>query len=603
MRARAIFISRKPEPQGSAPRDVVTIEISRLIANMPTLVELPGSINLPHQQQTVEDITANMAEQLSQLLTGIRASLERSGETHQPVLAKGVIATREDVRKLTATGMYVIPSIILNLSYLEEESVHPAIPNSIISIPWLHKHSLWNMSPVALDAATAPHAGRIAIVNHQRLLRGPPFQLNLRSMILSLVALPVSRRRYDGPGSPKLAQLATVCREWQAFFETRTFRRLVLHPDSLAEFEAIMRRHDARLGYIRRLWLRIQLSVYECPDCDESEDEATQHRNNVIFTTCMMSLLGTLKLWDLARHGAQGLALMLSASSPSDTEHRFSRCEIKDGYPFHYAEDFGLAPGMCEIPKLERDYGLEEVGSEAPLHAQAHLPREMAKVSQRLEQLCPPWQMDAAAFLQSIIKLGEATKMPESSLRRMILHCSLPNPGSSRPRFRSLVLLAAKAALSLPQLEIIELLGDLCEDGRASIVLRSLEEDMVAQARIIAAWNEVAQKHSHRTLPYNVVPFAETEAEVFWSDGTCVYRHLMPKDLVFDPITRKILEHEPMDWNLDEETGLHFNFLLPLLARPNLLGGLGPDNDLASLQADVMAFDAEVTASVQQNYG
>lgn len=259
--------------------------------------------------------------------------------------------------------------------------------------------------------------------------------------------------------------------------------------------------------------------------------------------------------------------------------------------------------------------GLEEVGFEVPLHAQAHLPQEMAKVSQRLEQLCPPWQMDAAAFLQSIIKLGEATKMPESSLRRMILRCSLPNPGSSRLRFGSLVLLAAKAALSLPQIELwgtciadtqqsrAYIFRYSCEDDRASIVLRSLEEDMVAQARIIAAWNEVAQKHSHRTLPYNVVPFAETEAEVFWSDGTCVYRHLMPKDLVFDPITRKILEHEPMDWNLDEETGLHFNFLLPLLARPNLLGGLGPDNDLASLQADVMAFDAEVTASVQQNYG
>lgn len=71
--------------------------------------------------------------------------------------------------------------------------------------------------------------------------------------------------------------------------------------------------------------------------------------NNMIFTTCIQSLLGTLKLWNPARHGAEGLALMLSASSPSDTEHRFNRCEIKDGYPFHYAEDLDLAPGIVDF--------------------------------------------------------------------------------------------------------------------------------------------------------------------------------------------------------------------------------------------------------------
>ena len=69
----------------------------------------------------------------------------------------------------------------------------------------------------------------------------------------------------------------------------------------------------------------------------------------MIFTTYIQSLLGTLKIWDPARHGAEGLALMLSASSPSDTEHRFNRCEIKDGYPFHYAEDLDLAPGMVNF--------------------------------------------------------------------------------------------------------------------------------------------------------------------------------------------------------------------------------------------------------------
>lgn len=37
---------------------------------------------------------------------------------------------------------------------------------------------------------------------------------------------------------------------------------------------------------------------------------------------------------------------MLSASSPSDSEHRFKRCEIRDDYPFHYTEDLYSAPSM-----------------------------------------------------------------------------------------------------------------------------------------------------------------------------------------------------------------------------------------------------------------
>lgn len=72
----------------------------------------------------------------------------------------------------------------------------------------------------------------------------------------------------------------------------------------------------------------------------------------MIFTTCLQSLLGTLKLWDPARHGAEGLALMLSASSPSDTEHRFNRCEIKDSYPFHFVEDLHLTPGIADYHRM-----------------------------------------------------------------------------------------------------------------------------------------------------------------------------------------------------------------------------------------------------------
>lgn len=582
--------------------------------------------------------------------------------------------------------------------------------------------------------------------------------VEVRQMILSLVGLPISGRRYSGLGSPKMARFATVCRDWQVFFETRIFRRLVLDPKSLDKFDAIVRRHDVRVGYIRKLWLRIQLSKYDCPNCDEPEDEATQDCNNLIFTTCIHTLLETLKLWNPARHGAEGLALMLSASSPSDTEHRFNRCEIKDGYPFHYAEDLDLAPGMIdfhrtniadsfsrrfhrgsppplygehlkrvqgtplrlelrrgdggrfisqykclpavpivkglvmrrqfrreihvrtlswllgrsfvglewfrfertvspepheqfsfdqdfqlhllpslpktlrqfsftqwEIPKIERGDGLEELGTEISPHAQANLHREMAKLSQRLEQFCPPWQMETAAFLQTIIEARESPQMLESSLKRVVLRCSLPRSDRSRQDFESLVILAAKAALSLPQLKVMELWG-ICldgqesraylfrysdEDGRASIAWRTSERTMVGQARIIAKWSQVARKYSHSTLAYNVVPFAETKAEISKSDGTCIYRHLLLKDLVFDPITQIILENEPYEWNSDEnsDSSQQGDPPDPNMANLNssginaLMDSLGPDTDLASLQADAMALGDEINTFVQQHHG
>lgn len=56
----------------------------------------------------------------------------------------------------------------------------------------------------------------------------------------------------------------------------------------------------------------------------------------------MRQLLDTLSLWDLELHGRAGLMLMLSAFSPSDTEHRYFYCEMEKEYPFHYEEDLDI---------------------------------------------------------------------------------------------------------------------------------------------------------------------------------------------------------------------------------------------------------------------
>ncbi|KAH7328036.1 hypothetical protein B0I35DRAFT_506579 [Stachybotrys elegans] len=500
----------------------------------------------------------------------------------------------------------------------------------------------------------------------------------VRQTILGLVSSSVSEKHHNSLDQ-KAATLATVCWEWQSFFEALIFRRLVVDPDSLGDFDVIIRRRDIRLGYIRKLWLRVQLSSYECPRCDEPEDEATQLRNNTIFTDCIHSLLGTLKLWDPARHGPEGLALMLSACSPSDTEHRFSRCEIKDDYPFHYAEDLGCVPGIVQfhrgnidayqnyfnhrdtptpwlqghakrmrgtplllLPRSEKegrfisDYGslpavpiikglvirrqfrrdldirslscllgqsftalewfrLERTISPTPraqtaydrgileyllpslpktLHrfslTQWEIPRrervfvsglgeqneegmppfspdsmahEMAKLSQRVEHFCPPWQMDSAAFLRSIIELGDR----------------------SRHEFESLVILAAEAALSLPQLQVLELWGTCLhggesrayifrytyQDGRATITWRGCEETTaVPQTRVIAGWSEVAKRRSSAPLTYHAIPITKRRTTVYLSDGACIYQDLLLKELLLDPLTQIFLENEPRGWTL-----------------------------------------------------
>ncbi|KAL7919899.1 hypothetical protein ACQKWADRAFT_329253 [Trichoderma austrokoningii] len=605
----------------------------------------------------------------------------------------------------------------------------------------------------------------------------------IRRKILDFVCSPASEEKCKGLESPTLARFTTVCLEWQFFFEARIFRRLVLDPDSLDEFDAIITRHDARLGYIRKLWLRIRLSSYNCSRCFLQEDAATQNRHNTIFSTCIQSLLGTLRLWAPTKHGAQGLDLMLSVSSPSDTEHFFDRCEIKDNYPFHYAEDldgglnivdfhrshidvsdngdwtprngghimryqgtplrfdppkdnrgrfinrFKIFPAvpivkglvmrkqfrreisvktlswlMCRsfvalewfrfernipldshrqlyfdqantalfsgfrkhllpsLPNTLRQFsftqwespinesiinGVKNLGVEISSHAQAYLPQEMAKLSWRLEQFCPPWQMDAASFLRSIIELGKSPKMCTSTLKRLSLRCSLSTPDRTRRDFEMLSFLAAKAALSLPHLEIIELwgiyLGEekgraytfqyIYEDGRPSIIWKSSGEVMGAYARkrIIAQWSEVAQKRSHYPLVDKVVPFKKSRAKIFKSKGTFIYRHLLLKDLMFDPITRIILENEPYEWEQDEESDEESdeseqddlpdsdttspNSMIDDVDAQNpdnaaifstidemLANSLIPAADLALLEGDFAAFDTALGAFIQLHH-
>lgn len=99
---------------------------------------------------------------------------------------------------------------------------------------------------------------------------------------------------YDGISKEdghRRAACATVCSEWQAFFERRSFRKLVLHASDLSEFAKIVKRRAGGekckksgpnrrqsvagatsstvscMPQIQHIWLRIELLRYQCPGC------------------------------------------------------------------------------------------------------------------------------------------------------------------------------------------------------------------------------------------------------------------------------------------------------------------------------------------------
>ena len=212
--------------------------------------------------------------------------------------------------------------------------------------------------------------------------------------------------------------------------------------------------------------------------------------------------------------------------------------------------------------------------------------------------------MDTATFLQSIIEQRESFEVVETPPNRIGLRCLLSSSESSQTDFESFVLLAAQAALWLPQLEVIELWGACIdsaesrayifryfnEDGRAKVVWRSSEITVVAPRRVMETWNEVAQKHLHSTVTCDVIPFAETNAEVFNSDGNCIQHYLLLRDLGLDPVTQTMLENDPF------VSRSEFN---PFDGASSVENS-ETDDDFASLQVEALELQARIEEFLQE---
>lgn len=98
----------------------------------------------------------------------------------------------------------------------------------------------------------------------------------------------------------RCAVYASVCSEWQKFFEKSVFQKLVLHASDLDGFAKIIKRRTggvetrnsvgsskrpklatgafsstvSRMPRIKHLWLRIELLPYDCPECIRAESPA-----------------------------------------------------------------------------------------------------------------------------------------------------------------------------------------------------------------------------------------------------------------------------------------------------------------------------------------
>lgn len=78
----------------------------------------------------------------------------------------------------------------------------------------------------------------------------------------------------------RLTWYSSVSREWQAFFEPKIFHTVRLSQSdfdpAFFDFESVFTPY--RIALVRKLWLHIDLPRYNCPDCDECEDEETIRR-------------------------------------------------------------------------------------------------------------------------------------------------------------------------------------------------------------------------------------------------------------------------------------------------------------------------------------
>ncbi|KAH6854041.1 hypothetical protein B0I37DRAFT_441106 [Chaetomium sp. MPI-CAGE-AT-0009] len=162
---------------------------------------------------------------------------------------------------------------------------------------------------------------RYAMILRSSAKQKRPCWTTLPVEIRLLILEGITQQRHPG-----WASSAAVCKEWQFVIERENFRQLNLHVPCLDDFERITVQRQHLVSYIS---LDIELPCYTCRCCHWSESETWVRRNSSIVSKGIWKLFSILSGWTLANQ--KGLALELSAHSPSDSDHWFKHYRFSSG--------------------------------------------------------------------------------------------------------------------------------------------------------------------------------------------------------------------------------------------------------------------------------
>ncbi|KAI9151713.1 hypothetical protein HJFPF1_08922 [Paramyrothecium foliicola] len=161
----------------------------------------------------------------------------------------------------------------------------------------------------------------------------------LRAHILE-ATLPLTA--HEAETEKGLGALASICKEWQGFYERKLFHRLVIFQSCIADFARIVQ--GQRRTFVKHIWLQVQLPEYETngPYRESNETKEEVELNNQVLTAALWNLLDVLSSWsrdDPTNVIQPKLTLELSVLSPSDTAiYSFIHCPGINVYPDSYSE-------------------------------------------------------------------------------------------------------------------------------------------------------------------------------------------------------------------------------------------------------------------------
>ena len=116
----------------------------------------------------------------------------------------------------------------------------------------------------------------------------------------------------------RLANFATVSREWQMVIERHNFSWVKLTPSRARELVPMLRRNRHAVRY---LWFCLELHPYDCSGCSPLDPSTwgMAVEDNILITTAIHELFTNLSTWQ----PSGDLLLDISVHAPSDVKHYF----------------------------------------------------------------------------------------------------------------------------------------------------------------------------------------------------------------------------------------------------------------------------------------